>query len=314
MIIWLLFLLCPFSLHGIIIQGYALTSSSGSKVSALGDLHPSHGYIPPQDRVRNQVEICREFARRQSREKTVFLVEEVSPSIAKIYDEINEASILNDMRKVAESTGLEYKNIDLRSATIAAQHVFHRYRRKEKIDKTLSFGPSPDEMKKPSFVTLDDLFAEKERYIDNMRNFSWLEDEQERADRLHKALSISLQGCDVSMTVRKFCKKNSDVVCDQFFHAMEGLSFYLFDTYAKKVVLDYAENRHYGVLLVAGFKHIFNIKDQLDQGHNWDYCCYLNGEGLSEHELRSTLRIDTPVADKSVYGVKELQPIMAQHY
>lgn len=293
MIIWLLFLLYPFSLHGIIIKGYTLTSPSGAIVKAIGEKHPSSEYTPPQDKVRNQVEICKEFARQQPRENTVFLVEEVSPSIAKCV-EANYAWVLNDMRKIAETTGLEYKNIDLRAATTAANHVFSKFRRKEKIDKTLSFGPLPCDMKKPSFVTLDDLFAEKERYIDTIKHqFYWLDREQEKADILHKSLGDSLQGYDLSITVRDFCKKSSDEVREQVCHAMYNLNFYLFDKYAEKIVLDYAENRRYMVLLAAGFTHISNIKEELQAEYGWDHRVYSKGDGLSGYELKTMLGIAT---------------------
>lgn len=296
MIIWLLFLLCPFSLHGIITKGYALTSPSGPIAIALGDTHPSPEYTPPEDGVRNQVEICRKFAEQQSRDNTVFLVEEIAPSITKIYDEIEEASILHDIHKIATSTGFEYKNIDLRSATIAAHHVFARRQRNEKINKRLSFGPSLSEMKKPTRVTWDDLFEEKERYIENIRQFSWLGSEQKKVDRLHDALSNTLKLYDVrdlSMRVRDFCKQQPDEAREKVLEAMDNLSFYLFDKYATKVVLDYTENRRYKVLLAAGFVHVTNIKSQLTAEHGWDYRAYCKGEYLSGYDLKTMLGITT---------------------
>lgn len=295
MIIWLLFLLCPFSLHGIIIKGYELTSPSGAKVSALGDLHPSPEDMPPQDKERNQVEVCREFARQQSeqsREKTVFLVEEISPSIVKtISPHLN--FVLKDVPQVAKSTGLGYENIDLRAATHAAYYVFDKHQRKEKISKKILLGSSSCEMS-PSLVTLDDLFKEKERYIDTMKQqFSWGEQEQEKADKLHSVLYDRLQGSDLSMTIHEFCKQKSDEACERVCDAMDNLSFYLFDKYGKKLVFDYAENRRYRVLLAAGFVHVTNIQDQLEREHGWSYYVRFNGGGLSGYELKSTLGITT---------------------
>ena len=292
MIRLLFLLLCSSHLHAVIIKGVSYISHS---VKMVEDRHPSIKLKPDQNKVKSQLAVLNAFAQSQSQlvqENIVVLAEEISPSIAK-YIGPNEACILNDMRKVAEAHELKCENIDLRGAILAARHALNRSLRREPIDLTLEFGPTQDSLKKPLLVILDDLFEEKERYIDCIRKFSWSDGEQKKLDIFHKELFDALQGRDLDTTVCRFCEETSDEVKNQVYKKMNDMSLYLFDNYTRKTVVDYSERGH-TVLLAAGYEHINNVMDQLEIEHSWqDYRIHYSGDVLANYDLKSTLDIAT---------------------
>ncbi len=289
MIRLLLLLLCSSHLYAVIIEGVSYTSHS---VKMIADRHPSIKHKPDQNKVKSQLAILSAFAQSQYHQNIVVLAEEISPSIAK-YIRPDEACILNDIRKVASLHKLEYENIDLRGATFAAGHVLKRSLRRVPIDLTLEFGPTQDSLKKPSLVILDDLFEEKERYIACIKKFSWSDSEQKKLDIFHKELFDALQGRDLNTTVCTFCEKASDEVKNRVHVKMNKMSLYLFDNYTRKTVVSYSERGH-TVLLAAGHRHIYKVRNQLKNEHHWhDYRIHYSGDVLANYDLKSTLGIAT---------------------
>ncbi len=289
MIFLFLLLLSSSHLYAIITKGYSFTSPAHSNVKMIGDKHPSIDHKPDQNKVKNQLAVLNAFLQCQSQQNTVVLAEEISPSLAK-YIKADNAFILRDMRILAKRYGVKYENIDLRGATLAAGYVI---KKDEPINKTLSFGPTQDALKTPSLVTLDDLFEEKERYIGHIRGrFSWSRKEQKQLNVFSRALSNTLQGWDWDITVDTFCRNTSPEVKNEVYKKIYDMRMYLFDNYAKKVVMDYSQD--HTVLLAAGFDHIQNVKDQLVTEHGWqDYRVHYNGDVLTDYNLKSTLGITT---------------------
>ncbi len=278
-----------------ITEGYSFTAPEHKNVKMIGVKHSTDDeHRPERDRLKSQLAILDTFLAGQPKQKTVVLAEEVSSSIAKCIKS-DDPYLLRDMRVLASKHGLNYEDVERRWDTIAAGHVLIRCLDNRQINWSLSFGPSQGPLRTPLSVTLDDLFKEEERYISCIKErFSWSDQEQKRSNALHLALLNALQGQDLGTRVYDFCKDRSPVAKkqqQQVYNKMGAMSTYLFDTYTKKMVMDYNSKGH-TVLLTAGYEHIWEIKNQLEKEHGWeDYTNHYNGDMLTDYNLKSMLGV-----------------------